>query len=84
MQSAAKCVSTFRRSANTRPDPTRNLASIRPQEPMRYIISIASIRKSAVDAATNPLQGMFAAARQAESATVGKLFPGAADGLKNL
>ena len=67
-----------------RPDPTRNPASIRPQEPMRYIISIASIRKSAVDAATNPLHGMFAAARQAESATVGKLFPGAADGLKNL
>ena len=34
--------------------------------------------------ATNPLQGMFAAARQADRATAGKLFPGAADGLKNL
>ena len=80
----AKCGEMRVYIQNTRPDPTRNLASIRPQEPMRYIISIASIRKSAVDAATNPLQGMFAAARQAESATVGKLFPGAADGLKNL
>lgn len=64
--------------------PWEKRASIRPQEPMRYTITIASIRKSAVAAATNPLHGMFAAARQAESATVGKLFPGAADGLKNL
>lgn len=43
-----------------------------------------SIRKSAVAAATNPLQGMSAAARPRESATVGKMCPGAADGLKNL
>ena len=51
---------------------------------MRYTITIASIRKSAVAAATNPLHGMSAAARQAESATVGKMCPGAADRFKNL